>query len=728
MAGTNDIIGIAAAIAKSVPGTAGAAAVAAKEAAEAAADEAQEILESIPEDYSELSADVGDLKSILNGMTTATAEDEGKALKAKTVTNGKVTEWEFGEAGGGDYDDVLANTIEVTSRTPALTITGKKTWIDSNGVATLVDNTMANYRASNACAVLPGDEVKLTFQPSNHNVGAKAILVTDADYNILTSIDAPSSGLPIVSHEFVVPATGAYFMLNVWASGSVSNFTITTTTKYPVALQKDLNAADSRIESLESFDAGLVLDTSATNNLMDYRPFAEGTISDQTGVFTPVVTPATYKYICSGFIPVEAGVTYYIRRTNGGSVATSCQGYYYYASDKSYVSGQTGNNTTYWNRWMIPDGVKFMRVFLYIGKGAESFDSIPEYAKTWGLFEYGTDRTKPLFVPLTTVSPELRYDFTVDTRAFAGKTIAILGDSIGTRKGYNDPEVLISDADVGIQLSAYLTNNDVSAELSINGHTYTSDEIGTEVTFTPTAEDVGKSIGVPLNHGGANDIRWWQMLCTKLGMTATNASWSGATMVSNESITTTSYKASCAWYESTIRRCGFRTPGTMTRVAPDYIFIHRGVNDFSNTHSGTKTVLTDDPFSAYNYAIPQSDQITVDGVTMYDFKQAYAMTIQKLRDAYPTAKIICCTIAPFRRHSETHFPPNNGRYNLPSFNKAIREVAEFFGCPVCEFAEAYTYEDLSSYSSDGTHPNEYGHRSMYERALLCLVNNAKVDC
>lgn len=69
MAGTNDIIGIAAAIAKSVPGTAGAAAVAAKEAAEAAADEAQEILESIPEDYSELSADVGDLKSIVKEYT-----------------------------------------------------------------------------------------------------------------------------------------------------------------------------------------------------------------------------------------------------------------------------------------------------------------------------------------------------------------------------------------------------------------------------------------------------------------------------------------------------------------------------------------------------------------------------------------------------------------------------------------------------------------------------------
>lgn len=45
--------------------------------------------------------EITDLKGGLNGMNTATSSDVGKALKAKTVTNGKVTEWEFGEAGGG---------------------------------------------------------------------------------------------------------------------------------------------------------------------------------------------------------------------------------------------------------------------------------------------------------------------------------------------------------------------------------------------------------------------------------------------------------------------------------------------------------------------------------------------------------------------------------------------------------------------------------------------------
>ena len=48
--------------------------------------------------------DVSELKSGLTQMTTATAEDVGKALKAKTVADGKVTSWEFGTI---DMDTVI---------------------------------------------------------------------------------------------------------------------------------------------------------------------------------------------------------------------------------------------------------------------------------------------------------------------------------------------------------------------------------------------------------------------------------------------------------------------------------------------------------------------------------------------------------------------------------------------------------------------------------------------
>ena len=52
---------------------------------------------------------VTDATADLSAMTTATATDAGKALKAKTITDGKVTEWEFG---GVSEDDSQGSIIE----------------------------------------------------------------------------------------------------------------------------------------------------------------------------------------------------------------------------------------------------------------------------------------------------------------------------------------------------------------------------------------------------------------------------------------------------------------------------------------------------------------------------------------------------------------------------------------------------------------------------------------
>ena len=62
-------------------------------------------------------------------ITTATEEDEGKALTVKTVEDGKVTEWEFKTGGGGggttDYTD-LDNKPKINN----VTLTGNKTTAD----------------------------------------------------------------------------------------------------------------------------------------------------------------------------------------------------------------------------------------------------------------------------------------------------------------------------------------------------------------------------------------------------------------------------------------------------------------------------------------------------------------------------------------------------------------------------------------------------------------------
>lgn len=305
---------------------------------------------------------------------------------------------------------------------------------------------------------------------------------------------------------------------------------------------------------------------------------------------------------------------------------------------------------------------------------------------------------------------------------FSGKIFAIIGDSISTNGNSgidaNVPEITITAQDVGVQLSAYLTYYDVQAGLSLGGHTYTSSEIGTEVSFTPTSEDVGKSIGLPSNYNENSVVTWWEVLQEKLGVKCIPNTWSGASITSHRG--TITQTCSYAWHESQIRKCGIRVPGSMTRIAPDVIIIYRGTNDFSLE---PYTLLTNGYFDSANWQYPETD--VVDGG--YGFKQGMCITIKKLRDAYPNAKIFLCTLNVFKRINYSHFPTNNGINTLPQYNNAIREVANYMGCGVIEFdKDGITFENCYSqgYITDSatnpTHPNNKGHRVMGLKAIADL--------
>lgn len=74
--------------------------------------------------------DISDLKSEIASMNTATVSDVDKALSPKTIVNGKVTEWQFIEGGGGasDYAD-LTSKPQINS----VTLTGNKS-LDDIGI------------------------------------------------------------------------------------------------------------------------------------------------------------------------------------------------------------------------------------------------------------------------------------------------------------------------------------------------------------------------------------------------------------------------------------------------------------------------------------------------------------------------------------------------------------------------------------------------------------------
>lgn len=80
-----------------------------------------------------LAASDDQIRADLSAINTATSDDVGKALKVKTVTNGKVTGWEFGEAGGADPDaigqaveDWLDDHPEATTTVPDKSLTINK--------------------------------------------------------------------------------------------------------------------------------------------------------------------------------------------------------------------------------------------------------------------------------------------------------------------------------------------------------------------------------------------------------------------------------------------------------------------------------------------------------------------------------------------------------------------------------------------------------------------------
>ena len=324
------------------------------------------------------------------------------------------------------------------------------------------------------------------------------------------------------------------------------------------------------------------------------------------------------------------------------------------------------------------------------------------------------------------VNGAVSYDWKrLDTaETMTGDVIAIIGDSISTN-GNDGPrpnavEITVETEDVGVQLSAYLTYSDVQGGLSLGGHTFTSDEIGTEVTFTPTADDVGKKIGLPINQYAASMQVWWEYASIGdggLGFTTIPACYGGASMSSHED-SNSRYKSTYAWHDSQIRKCGIRTPGTMTRTAPTKIIIFRGVNDFSHS---PYSKLTDGYFSGADWSYPTSDAVT--GGKGY--LEALALTIKKLRAAYPSARIYLCTLPAFLRLNVTGFPMTNGENSLPEYNAAILRASEFFGCSVIRFDLCWSIENAVSGgyvdSTDKTHPTSKGQKAMGIQAVKDLL-------
>lgn len=320
------------------------------------------------------------------------------------------------------------------------------------------------------------------------------------------------------------------------------------------------------------------------------------------------------------------------------------------------------------------------------------------------------------------------------SRIFEGLNIAIIGDSISTNgkqgEDKNAVEITVTSSDVGKELKAYLTIHDVNGGLSLGGYTYKYSDVGKEVTFTPTTDDVGKVIGLPNNYNDNARKVWWEVVKDELGGNYIPVCWSGSSITSHEgayginsdtsSNTIMNYMTSYSWHDAQIRKCGIRKAGTMERTAPDVIIIYRGTNDFSHLPYAT---LTNDYFDEIDFAYPTNDKKN----DTCGLKEGLVLTISKLRATYPNTKMFVCTLNVFKRVNYAHFPTNNGINTLPQYNNAIREVANYMGCGLIEFdKDGITFENCYSegYITDSstipTHPSDKGHKTMGLKAIADL--------
>ena len=307
------------------------------------------------------------------------------------------------------------------------------------------------------------------------------------------------------------------------------------------------------------------------------------------------------------------------------------------------------------------------------------------------------------------------------------KRFAVLCDSIGTHGNSgeycNVVEVEIMPEDVGVELNAYLTYYDThdagergsstgpAIEFVIGGQTFTEADNGKLITFTPTTEDIGKKVGRVYNYNPNSLKTWWLWLAEAYNMEPIPVCWSSSSISSHET-TTPRLVNSYAWHDSQVRKCGVRIPGSNDRIAPDYIIIARGCNDWSH---GKGTLITDGYFdNPETWTYPTTDVVG----SYFGIKEAISLTVKNMREAYPKAKIYLCTITYNNRGSKDTFPPCYGGKSMISFNEAIRECAEFFGCGLLDLAACgVTHENLKTYAPDGTHLNAAGHKLAGERAI-----------
>ena len=264
----------------------------------------------------------------------------------------------------------------------------------------------------------------------------------------------------------------------------------------------------------------------------------------------------------------------------------------------------------------------------------------------------------------------------------------------GTNKGF----MYVNDSGV-------ITANRNSLNIDIYGLTYSGNSVYSNKSVSVLGDSIstfngyipdGNETYYPYGDVLAVTDTWWKKLidalCLELNV---NNSWSGSR------VTTTNGDASAG--------CGDRCEALGTN--PDVIIVWMGINDFNN-----------------EVALGTYDGKTALPNTTTTFREAYAIMLNKILTAYPTAEVWVCTLIQCERNGDSGFPEINGNgVALTDFNKAIVDLADAFGVKVLDHNKCgLTYQNMPTYNPNNLHPNKYGHSLIANNDIRQMDNAVRV--
>ena len=214
------------------------------------------------------------------------------------------------------------------------------------------------------------------------------------------------------------------------------------------------------------------------------------------------------------------------------------------------------------------------------------------------------------------------------------------------------------------------------------------DSISTYEGFNPQQCQVYYDIPTQ-QHNGLTSVydTWWAKVNQALrAYLCVNNAWSGSTVTGTDASSARS-----------LHRTGALHTAAYT---PDLILIYIGFNDFAK---GIPIWTAETRLACPDPRL---------------FAESYATMLQRIRERYPRATIVCATLMRtcIRGNPGWKFPETFGGEQLEAYNRAIRHICRTENVLLADLANTgLRYETL-----DGSHPTKDGHHTLYTAWAYCL--------